>query len=88
MYVALMMSGREKSVTAEPLVPEPSDFEVQTTIEKLKAYKSSIDQVRAELIQTGRNTLHPAVRTLINSWNKEELTQQWKESIPVPIYKK
>jgi hypothetical protein len=33
--------------TAEPLVPEPSAFEVQMAIEKLKRYKS------AELIKAG-----------------------------------
>jgi len=34
--------------TAEPLVPEPSAFEVELTIEKLKIQKSSgIDQVIA-----------------------------------------
>jgi hypothetical protein len=30
-----------------------------------------------------------AIRKLINSiWNKEELSDQWKESIIVPIHKK
>jgi len=33
--------------------------------------------------------LHSAIHKLINSiWNKEELPQQWKESIIVPVYKK
>jgi hypothetical protein len=37
--------------TAEPLVPEPSAFEVEMAIEKLKRHKSpGIDQIPAELI--------------------------------------
>ena len=34
----LMMLGRQKC-TAEPLVPEPSAFEVELAIEKLKSHK-------------------------------------------------
>jgi hypothetical protein len=76
--------------TAEPLVPEPSSSEVKIAIEKLKRYKSpGIDQSPAELIQAGGNTLHSEIHKLINCiWNKEELPEQWKESIIVPIYKK
>jgi hypothetical protein len=38
--------------TAEPLVPEPSDSEVETAIEKLERHKSpGIDQIPAELIK-------------------------------------
>jgi hypothetical protein len=37
--------------TAEPLVPEPSAFEVELAIENLKSHKSpGIDQIPAELI--------------------------------------
>ena len=40
--------------TAEPLVPEPSAFEVEMVIEKLKGYKSpGIDQIAAEPINAG-----------------------------------
>ena len=40
--------------TAEPLVHEPSDFEVELAIEKLKSHKSpGIDQIPAELIKAG-----------------------------------
>jgi len=40
--------------TAEPLVPEPSAFEVEMAIGKLKGHKSpSIDQIPAELIKAG-----------------------------------
>ena len=76
--------------TSEPLVPELSTFEVEMTLEKLKRYKSpSIDQIPAELIKTGGRTIHSDIHKLINStWNKEELPEQWKESIVVPIYRK
>jgi len=40
--------------TAEPLVPEPSAFDVELTTEKLKSHESSdIDQIPTELIKTG-----------------------------------
>jgi hypothetical protein len=76
--------------TAEPLVPEPSLVEVEIAIGKLKSYKSpGTDQIPAELIKTGGETLCSEIHRLICSiWNKEELPQQWKESIIVPIYKK
>jgi hypothetical protein len=76
--------------TAEPLVPEPSLVEVEIAIGKLKSYKSpGTDQILAEFIKAGAETLNSELHGLICSiWNKEELPQQWKESIIVPIYKK
>jgi hypothetical protein len=76
--------------TAEPLVSEPSLVEVEITIGKLKSYKSpGTDQIPAELIRGGGETLYFEIHRLICSiWNKEELPQQRKESIIVRIYKK
>jgi hypothetical protein len=38
--------------TAEPLVPEPSAFEVEMVIKKLKRHKSpGIDQIQAEFLK-------------------------------------
>jgi hypothetical protein len=49
----------------------------------INAVKSS------ELIQAGSETLQSEIHKPINSvWNKEELPDQWKESIIAPIYKK
>jgi hypothetical protein len=40
--------------TAEPLVPQPSAFEVEMAIENLTRHKSpGIDQIPAELIKAG-----------------------------------
>ena len=51
-------TGQAETHTAEPLVPEPSIFEVELAIEKLKNHKSpGIDQIPAELIQTGGSKL-------------------------------
>jgi hypothetical protein len=67
--------------TAEPLVPEPSAFEVQMATEKLKRYKSSgIDQIPAELVEAGGSEICSEIHTLMNSiWKKEELPEHWKE---------
>jgi hypothetical protein len=47
------------------------------------------DQILAELIQAGGEILLSVIHKLINSvWNKEELPDQWKESIIVTIHKK
>jgi hypothetical protein len=75
---------------AEPLVPEPSLVEVKIAVGKLKSYKSpGTDQIPAELIKTGGETLCSEIHKLICSiWKKEELLQKWKESIIVPIYKR
>jgi hypothetical protein len=75
--------------TAEPLVPEPSLIEVEIAIGKLKSYKSpGTDQIPAELIKAGGEILYSEIhRRICCIWNKEELPQQWKESINVPIYK-
>jgi len=76
--------------TAVPLVPEPSAFEVELAIEKLKSHKlPGIDQIPAELIKAGGRTICYEIHKLIISiWNKKELPEEWKESIILPIYKK
>jgi hypothetical protein len=76
--------------TAEPLVPGPSRLEVEIAIAKLRKRKSpGSDQIPAELIQAGGEILLCAIRKLINSvWIEEELPDQWKESVIVPVHKK
>jgi hypothetical protein len=74
----------------EPLAPGPSHLEVEIAIAKLKKYKSSgSDEILTDLIQAGGEILLSAFYKLIKSvWNKEELPDQWKESVIVPVHKK
>jgi hypothetical protein len=76
--------------TAEPLATEPSVLEVELAIEKLKSHKSpGIDQIPAELIKAWGMTIRCAIhKPIISIWNKEELPEEWKVSIIVPIHKK
>jgi hypothetical protein len=69
---------------------EPSSFEVKIAIDKLKRCTyPGLDQILAELIQAGGDTLYSEIHNLINSiWNEQESLQQWKDSITVPIYRK
>jgi hypothetical protein len=75
---------------AEPLVPGPSRLEVEIAIAKLENYKSpGSDQIPAELIQAGGEMLLSAINKLIHSvWNEEELPDEWKGPIILPIHKK
>jgi hypothetical protein len=70
-------------------VPEPSTSEAEVGIGKLKRYKSlGVNQIPAELIQAGRETLCSEIHKLIKLiWNKE-LPHQWKESTLVSIHEK
>ena len=76
--------------TAESLVPEPSAFDFGMAIEKLNRHKSAgTDQIWAALIKAGGRTICYEIRKLIYSISKkEELSEDWKESIIVPVYKK
>ena len=81
-----MMLGIQK-YTAEPLVRKPSASEVELDIEKIESHKSlGIDQIPSELIKAGGRTILCEIHKLINSiWNKEELPEDWKQLIIVPI---
>ena len=69
--------------TAELLAPELSAVEVELAIVELKSHKSpGDDQIPAELIKADGRTIHCEIHKLIISiWNKEELPEEWKESI-------
>jgi hypothetical protein len=58
--------------------------------ENLKRGKSQDnDQIPTELIKAGVRKIRSEIQKLINSsWNTDELPEEWKESIIVPIYKK
>ena len=66
-------------------MPYPSAFPFDMDIEKLKRHKSpSSDQIPAEG-RTVRTEIHKFINHIRN---KDELSEEWKESIIVPIYKK
>ena len=76
--------------TAEPLLPEPSEFEYQIAIEKLKRHKSpGTLQIPAELIKEGGRTICCQIhKIIVLLLNKKKLPEERKESIIVPICKK
>ena len=71
-------------------MPEPNTFEIEMAIEKLRRHKSpGIDKIPAEFIKAGDRTTRSEIYKLINSlWNEEELSEEWKGSIIIPIYRK
>jgi mannosyltransferase OCH1-like enzyme len=72
--------------TAEPLVPQPSAFEVEMGIEKLKRPKSlAIDQIPAEFIIAGSQKIGSVIHRLY-IWNDEELPEEWNEMFVVCTY--
>ena len=69
--------------TAVPLVPEPTVFEVEMSIENIRRYISpGIDQILAEFIKVVSRAIRSEIRKHSNCiWIKEELHEKWKESI-------
>ena len=64
-------------------MPEPGVFDFEMVVEKQKGNKSP------EKIKTGCRTIRYEIHKLIYSiWNEEELPEEWKESIILPVYKK
>jgi hypothetical protein len=50
---------------------------------------SANDHIRAELLQAGSKILLSGIHKFINAvWNEEEFSDQLKESIILPAYKK
>ena len=85
-----MLTKYVESVLWGARVPDPSASEVELAIHKLKSHKSpGIDQIPAELIKVGGGKLCLEIHKLITSiWQREDLPEEWKESIIVPIHKK
>jgi hypothetical protein len=76
--------------TAEPLVLDPRPFEVEIGIAVLKRHKfPDSDQIPAELIQAEGEILRSEINKRIDSFqNKEELLDERKEFVIVPIYRR
>jgi hypothetical protein len=72
--------------TAEALVPDPSHFEVEIAIAKLKRHKSpDSDEILAELIQGGGKHYVPrSINELLPFGMRKNCL--WKESIIVPVH--
>jgi hypothetical protein len=89
MYI-IIVSKDNISLCVVSVVSDVSLLEVEIAIAKFKKYKSrGSDQIPAELIQAGGEILLSAIHKLFNSvWDKEELPDQWEESIIVPVHKK
>jgi hypothetical protein len=95
-YFSQLLNGHDvsdvnqiKIHTADPLVHGSSHFEIEIASAKLRIYKSLCSvQILAELYQAGDEILVSVIHKLITSiWNKEQLPDQWNESIIVPVHK-
>jgi hypothetical protein len=71
-------------------VPQPNAFELELAIENLRSHKlPDIVQIPAKPIKVGgRKICYEIHKLIISIWNKEELPEEWKESIILLIYKK
>ena len=71
-------------------MPEPSASEVELAIDKLKSHISpGTDLIPVEMMTVrGRLKHYEIHQFIISIWSKEELPEEWKESIIVHIYKK
>jgi len=71
-------------------VPDPSTFEVEMAAEKLKRHRfPGFVKNPAEWIKAEGRTIRSEIHNLINSiCNREEVPEEWKESIIVPIYQR
>ena len=68
MYVGINYVRPTEIHIAKSVVSEPSGFEVEMAIDKLKRYKSlGIDQIPAELIKAGGSTICSEIHKGIDS---------------------
>jgi len=76
--------------TAEPLVKEPSQEELEKAVGKLKINKApGEDDIIVELFKNAGQELKKRLHTLIcNIWREEKMPDAWREGLIVPLFKK
>jgi len=76
--------------TAEPLVREPSQEELEKAICKLKINKTpEEDDTIAEFMKNASQELRKRLHALIcNIWREEKMPDNWKVGLIVPLFKK
>jgi hypothetical protein len=77
-------------LTAEPLVREPSQEEMEKAICNLKMNKApGEDDIIAELIKNASQELKKKLRALIcKTWRDEKMPDDWKIGLIVLLFKK
>ena len=80
-------SSPVRSITTED---EPTEEEVEKAIKKLKNHKASgVDQIHAEMLKYGgKSALKWIHRVVLCVWRNEEIPDDWKKAIIVPLFKK
>ena len=70
--------------------PEPSLSEIENAIKKLKNNKAAgVDEIHAEALKAGGETLARWIHRLIERiWKEESVPEDWRKSIIVPLFKK
>jgi hypothetical protein len=88
-YFSQLLNVRIRQIeihTAEPLVHGPILLRLKLLLQSGKKCKfPGSDQIPAELIEGGTLLRFTNINSI---WFKEELPDQWKEPIVLPIYKK
>ena len=76
--------------TAEPLVKEPSQEEMEKVIGKLKINKApGEDDIIVELFKNAGQELKKRLHILIcNIWREEKMPDAWRVGLIVPLFKK
>jgi hypothetical protein len=77
-------------LTAESLVKEPTQEEMEKAIDNLKTNKApGEDDIIAELIKNSSRELKKRLHALIcKIWRDEKMPYDWKLGLIVPLFKK
>ena len=85
----LMMLGRQKHTQHNHQCLKQFSLSLSQLLQTKSHNSPDINQIPVELIMTAGRPIRNEIHELyISIWNKEELPEQWKESILLPIYKK